>query len=160
LRLSGLKLKDIGMGNEIEKLLLKDLAQIIEQGKTQVAKQVNGILTLTYWQIGKKINAHILQNERGEYGKQVVATVASQLEQAFGRSYTLRNVRRMMQFSQEFPDLEIVTPLVTQLSWSHFVVLFGVKSGDARKFYAQHALGVSLDFLLLTKRSANSSTDC
>jgi len=36
LRLSGLKLKDIGMGNEIEKLLLKDLAQIIEQGKTRL----------------------------------------------------------------------------------------------------------------------------
>ncbi len=128
------------MDYEIEKLLFKDLAQIIEQGKNQVAKQVNGILTLTYWQIGKKISDHILQNERAEYGKQVVATVASQLEQRFGRSYTLRNVRRMMQFSQEFPDLEIVSPLVTQLSWSHFVILFGVKSKDARNFYAQHAL--------------------
>ncbi len=28
-----------------------------------------------------------------------------------------------MQFAEQFPDLQIVTPLVTQLSWSHFVVL-------------------------------------
>jgi len=32
----------------------------------------------------------------------MLINVAKQLEQQFGRSYTLRNVRRMMQFAEQF----------------------------------------------------------
>lgn len=128
------------MSQEIEKILFKDLAQIIEQGKKQAATNVNSVLTITYWHIGKKINEHILQNERAEYGKEVVAKVSTQLEHQFGRSYTLRNVRRMMQFAQEFQDFEIVSPLVSQLSWTHFLILSSVKTVDGRMFYAQKTI--------------------
>lgn len=44
-----------------------------------------------------------------------------------------------MQFAEEFPDLEIVSPVATQLSWSHFVELLPVKDGKARLFYAREA---------------------
>jgi len=128
------------MSQEVEKKLFKDLAQIIEKGKQQVVAQVNSVLTLTYWHIGKKINDHILKNERAEYGDKVVATVAKELEKQFGRSYTLRNVRRMMQFATIFPKIQIVTPLVTQLSWSHFVILLSLKNNQSRIFYAQKAI--------------------
>ena len=77
------------------------------------------MLTVTYWHIGKRINEHILGNERAEYGEKVIVNVTKQLKKQFGRSYTLRNVRRMIQFAQEFPDLQIVSPLATQLSWFH-----------------------------------------
>jgi len=60
--------------------LFSDLSQIIEQGKNEVARQVNSTLTLVYWQVGKKINEHILDNQRGAYGKQIVFTVSRQLE--------------------------------------------------------------------------------
>jgi len=125
------------MSQEVEKKLFKDLAQIIEQGKQQVVAQVNSVLTLTYWHIGKKINDHILKNERAEYGDKVVATVAQELEKQFGRSYTLRNVRRMMQFAIIFPEIQIVTSLMTQLSWTHFIELFPLKSNEQRMYYAQ-----------------------
>ncbi len=46
----------------------------------------------------------------------------------------------MMQFAEEFSNIEIVTPLVTQLSWSHFIILFSVKNEDARMFYAQKSI--------------------
>ena len=125
---------------DLEKLLFQDVAHIIEQGKEQVSVQVNSVLTITYWQIGKKINEHILQNSRAAYGKEIVVTLSKQLEQSFGRSYTARNVRRMMQFAEEFPELEIVTPLVTQLSWSHFLQLFPLKSQQQKLFYANKAI--------------------
>ncbi|MBK8516654.1 MAG: DUF1016 family protein [Saprospiraceae bacterium] len=124
------------MGQEVEKILFKDLAKIIEQGKQQVVAQVNSVLTLTYWHLGKKINDHFLNKERAEYGEKVVANVSIQLEHQFGRSYTLRNVRRMMQFAQEFEDLEIVTSLMTQLSWTHFVELFPLKKQEQKLYYA------------------------
>lgn len=45
-----------------------------------------------------------------------------------------------MQFAEVFPDLKILTPLATQLSWSHFIELFPLKLNEAKMFYAQKAL--------------------
>lgn len=125
------------MSQEFEIRLFNDIAQIIDQGKKQVTAQVNSILTFTYWHIGKKINDHILNNERAEYGKKIVANLADVLEQHYGRSYTLRNVRRMMQFAEIFPDIEIVTSMMTQLSWTHFIELLPLKTMEQRLFYAE-----------------------
>lgn len=128
------------MENKIDKLLFTDLAQIIEQGKSQLTKQVNSVLTLTYWHIGKKINDHILKNERAEYGQQIVPTVSAQLVEKYGKSFEVRNLRRMMQFAEQFSDFPIVSPLATQLTWSHFMELLSLKSNDSRKYYVQKAI--------------------
>lgn len=123
----------------IDKQLLSNLIQIIEQGKKQVAVKVNSTVVLTYWQIGKTINEHILNNSRAAYGKEIVATVATQLSEKFGSSFAERNIRRMIQFSELLPDFEIVSPLATQLSWSHFIEVFKIKHNDARIFYLNKA---------------------
>ncbi len=124
------------MSQEIEKTLFKDLTQIIEQGKQQVVAQVNSALTLTYWHIGKKINEHILKNERAEYAKEIVPTLAKQLKTNYGKSFDVKNLYRMMQFADVFPEIEIVVTLSRQLSWSHFVVLLPLKKQEQRNFYA------------------------
>jgi predicted nuclease of restriction endonuclease-like (RecB) superfamily len=116
--------------------LFSDLARIIEQGRNEVARQVNSTLTLVYWQVGKKINEHILNNQRAEYAGEIVSTVSTQLKKNFGKSFELRNLRRMMQFAEVFPDVEIVVPLSRQLTWSHFVELLPLKNNDARLYYA------------------------
>ena len=96
--------------------LFQDLATIIEQGKKQVAVQVNSTLTITFWQVGKRINEDVLQNKRAEYGKRIVKTIAIQLTGKYGRSFDAKNLRRMMQFADVFSDFEIVVPLARQLS--------------------------------------------
>ena len=128
------------MEKDVEKVLFSDLAQIIEQGKKQVVAQVNSVLTLTYWHVGKKINEHILNNERAEYGKEVISPIALRLVEKFGRSFDLKNLYRMMQFAEVFPEIEIVVPLARQLSWSHFIILFPLKNMEVRMFYAQKAM--------------------
>ena len=125
------------MENKIDKILFTDLAEIIEQGKSQLTKQVNSVLTLTYWHIGKKINEHILNYKRAEYAKEIVSTLSTQLKTHYGKSFELRNLRRIMQFSEQFPDFEIVVPLARQLSWSHFVELLPLKTKEQRYFYAE-----------------------
>jgi len=117
--------------------LFKELAAIIEQGKRQVTAQINSTITLTYWHIGKCINEHILKNRRAEYGKQIVSSVATQLEKEFGRSFTERNLRRMMQFAEEFSEFEILSSLMTKLSWTHFLQLFKLKTKEQKMFYAK-----------------------
>ncbi|MDT3740051.1 MAG: PDDEXK nuclease domain-containing protein [Candidatus Kapabacteria bacterium] len=122
------------------KPLFEEICKIIEQGKHKVVAQVNSTLTLTYWHIGKSINHDILQNQRAEYGKQIVTSLATELVQIYGRSFEARNLRRMMQFAELFPDFQIVSPLATQLSWTHFITLLSVKKDDARLFYAQQSI--------------------
>lgn len=122
-----------------EQQLFTELASLIEKSKKQAVTQVNSVLTLTYWHVGNKINEHILQNKRAEYGKQIVETLSSKLVEKYGNSFSARNLRRMMQFADAFSNLKIVTPLVTQLSWSHFVILLSIKNEDAKMFYLKKA---------------------
>ena len=79
--------------------LIQDLRQIIEQARGHVAATANYELTMMYWHIGERINREVLDNQRAEYGKQIVAQVARQLQTEFDiRGLDEKNVRRMKQF--------------------------------------------------------------
>ena len=120
----------------VSKSLVEDLRQIIEQARGRVASTVNSELTMMYWHIGERINRDVLSNQRAEYGKQIVSTVSTQLRTAYGtKGFELRNVRRMMQFADLFPDLQVVSALVAQLSWSHFLIVMPLKDELQREFY-------------------------
>ncbi len=116
--------------------LVEDLRQIINQSRSRVAANVNAELTLMYWHIGERINREVLGNERAEYGKLIVSQLATQLQNEFGdKGFESRNIRRMMQFAQQFPQFKIVSQLATQLSWSHFVEVLPLKDDLQREFY-------------------------
>jgi predicted nuclease of restriction endonuclease-like (RecB) superfamily len=119
--------------------LFEELSKLIEDSRRRVAVTANSVLILLYWQIGKRINEEVLKNKRAEYGKQIVLTVSTQLKERYGRSFEGRNLRRMMQFADQFPDEKIVVPVVHQLSWSHIVELLPLKRQEARLYYAQKA---------------------
>ncbi|SDZ59294.1 Protein of unknown function [Flavobacterium aquidurense] len=120
----------------IEIDLLTELSQLVEQTQQQVIVQNNSSLTLLFWQIGFRINETILQNKRAEYGKQIVPTLSAQLETKYGRSFTEKNLRRMLRFAEQFSDKQMVIALSQKLSWSHFIELLPIKNHDAMIFYA------------------------
>jgi len=116
--------------------LIKDLRQIIEQARGQVAATANFALSMMYWHIGKRINMDVLENQRAEYGKQIVASVARQLREEYGsKGFDEKNIHRMMQFAQEFPDEQIVASVMRQLSWTHILQVLPLKDGLQREFY-------------------------
>ena len=116
--------------------LLSDLRQIIDGARSRVAVAVNSELTLMYWHIGERINREVLGNQRAEYGKQIILQVATQLQSIYGaKGFDEKSIRRMMQFAAIFPDLQIVAPLVRQLSWSHFLMVMHMKDALQREFY-------------------------
>ena len=120
----------------IEQALFNELSQLIEQSQLQVATQVNSALTMLFWHIGFRINQNILQNKRADYGKQIVATLSRQLTEKYGRNFEEKNLRRMLQFAEQFSDEQIVVTLSRQLSWSHILVLLPLKNPEAKLFYA------------------------
>lgn len=128
------------MSNNIEKEnLFSEVSALIEQTRSMVAVQANHALTLLFWKIGRRVNEEVLQNKRADYGKQIVVTLSRQLTESYGRNFEERNLRRMLQFAEQFQNDEIVSTLSTQLSWSHFIELLPLKSREARLFYARQA---------------------
>ena len=116
--------------------LIQDLRQIINQARGHVAATANYALTTMYWHIGERVNREVLGNQRAEYGKQIVASVSQQLQGEYGKKgFEERTIRRMMQFAQIFPDFQIVSPLVSKLSWTHFLIVMTLKDELQREFY-------------------------
>jgi predicted nuclease of restriction endonuclease-like (RecB) superfamily len=82
------------------------------------------------------VNEAILQNQRADYGKRIVVTLSRQLTEKYGRNFEEKNLRRMLQFAEQFQDDEIVVTLSRQLSWSHFLVLLPLKTMEEKLYYA------------------------
>jgi predicted nuclease of restriction endonuclease-like (RecB) superfamily len=119
--------------------LLNELVVLIEKTKSQVNSYVNSSLTVLFWQVGKRILSDNLQNKRAAYGQQIVVTVSRELVEKFGRNYEEKNLRRMIQFAEKYPDIENVVTLSRHLSWSHFLALIPLKEQEARDFYGKLA---------------------
>ena len=149
--------------------LIHDLRQIIEQARGHVAATANYALTTMYWHIGERINREVLGNQRAEYGKQIVAQIAQQLQDEYGtKGFEERTIRRMMQFAQTFPDFQIVSPLVSKLSWSHFLVVMTLKDELQREFYltmaaseqwSKRTLQSKIDGMLYERTAVSSKPD-
>ncbi len=123
------------VSNNTDNNLFADIRQMIEATRTQVAATVNSAMTLMYWHIGNRINREVLGGERAAYGKQIVETLALNLTKEYGKGFDAKSLRKMMQFASVFPDIQIVAPLVGQLSWSHFLQVIPIDDDLARNFY-------------------------
>lgn len=119
-----------------ETKLLSDIRTLIESSKVQVAIAVNSSMALLYWHIGSRINRELLGGERAEYGKRVIAQLSQQLTLQYGgNQFSEKNLNRMRLFAQRFNDISIWTPLVSKLSWSHFLQVLPLEDQLARNFY-------------------------
>lgn len=105
---------------------------IAAQGKVYAA--VNSAMVNAYWEIGEQIYRACGENDRAEYGKNLLQYISDRLTVEFGKGYTVRNLRNMRQFYLMFP---IRHTLCTELSWSHYRVLMRISDKTARDFYTE-----------------------
>ena len=109
--------------------LFTDICGIVDAARTRFANSANAEIVLEYWSIGMRINKEVLHGRRALYGDRTVERLSFDLCRHYvTKEFNLRNLRRMMQFAQEFPQAEIVSRVATQLSWSHIVELKGFYS--------------------------------
>ena len=116
--------------------LLADLRRLIESARQAAAQAVNASLTMLYWHIGQRIRTEVLGGQRAGYGDEIVATLSRQLTADYGRGFSAKNLHRMLQFAETFPDEQIVATLWRHLSWSHFRLLLPLNRPMQREFYA------------------------
>ena len=116
-----------------------DIARLIAASRQQAVQAVNTLLVELYWQIGERISRKIAA---AEWGDGVVAQLAGYLAQTQPglRGFTRRNLFRMRHFYEAYPAREIVSALLTQLPWTHHLIILGQsKRPEEREFYLRLA---------------------
>jgi len=117
--------------------LLAELRELILSAREHVARTIDSGLAALYWQVGFRVRAEILKDQRAEYGAQIVSAVGRQLELESGRGFSEKSLRHMIRFAEAFPDPEIVSALRRQLTWTHFKTLIYLDDPLKRDFYAE-----------------------
>lgn len=131
------KVKPLPVAVALSDDMLSEVRGFILEARQQAARVVNAGLTLLHWQVGDRIRREILQESRAEYGAEVVRSLAVRLESDFGRGFSEKNLWRMVQFAQSYPDFQIVATLSRQLGWSHFKEILPLTDPLQRDFYAE-----------------------
>src|SRR3990172_3169477 len=104
-----------------------EIRELILSARNQVAQAVNAGLTMLYRQVGDRIRREILKEKRAESGADIVSALGRQLEQEFGRGFSEKSLRRIIQFAEVFPDQRIVVSLIRELSFTHFIALIPLR---------------------------------
>lgn len=79
--------------------LLSGISELLDAARRTAARRVNGILTATYWEIGRRIVEHELSGQhRADYGEQIIDQLAADLTRKHGRGFSRSNVFQMRGF--------------------------------------------------------------
>ena len=82
--------------------LLGELRGLIDAARQHVAQTVNATLTLLYWHVGQRIRREVLQDQRAEYGEEILPTLSAKLVPDYGKGFSARNLARRVQFAGSF----------------------------------------------------------
>ena len=116
-----------------------DIARLIDAARQRAVQAVNTTLIELYWQVGERISRKIAQ---AEWGDGVVDQLARYLAQSQPglRGFTRRNLFRMRQFYEAYPDAQVVSALLTQIPWTHHLTILNQsKRPEEREFYLRMA---------------------
>lgn len=117
-----------------------EVVELIEAARARGYQAVNTVLVEHYWELGAYISKKIAT---AEWGDSVVEDLAADLARRYHgvRGYTRRNLFRMRQFYEAYRAHKKVSPLVTQLPWTHhLIILSEAKPVDTREFYILAAI--------------------
>ena len=119
-----------GYGN-----LLVEIKRRIRSAQYEALKAVNKELISVYWDIGYLI----VTRQQGEsWGKSIVERLALDLQAEFPgiSGFSARNIWRMRDFYLTYHAHEKLSPMVTEISWSHnLVIMTKCKDDLEREFY-------------------------
>ena len=117
-----------------------EVVQLIASARQRAIQAVNTSLIDLYWQVGEIISRKIAAAEWGDGVVQQLADHIAQTQPGL-RGFTKRNLFRMRQFYETYKDDAIVSPLVSQLPWTHnLIILSQSKRPEEREFYLRMAV--------------------
>jgi len=141
------------------------IIELLKAARSAVARNVNSVMTATYWEIGRRIvEFDQAGRKRAQYGDVLIRKLATDLSASFGKGFGARNLSQMRSFYLAWPESKILqtpsakSPLLAlsdsvspqpsaiqslakqfPLPWSAYVRLLSVKKPEARAFYEAEA---------------------
>ena len=100
----------------------------------------------TYFEIGR-----LLTEAGGKYGDNIIDEYSKKLVVEVGKKYNRRTLFRMKQFYKVFSN-EKVSPMVTQLNWTHCLILISLKNYNKIYYYANECIKLKLTKRQLEER--------
>ena len=134
--------------------LIKDIGNILEEGRNNTFRAVNEILVKTYWEIGRRIVVFEQQGkEKAEYGSYLLERLSKDLKLRYGKGFSRSNISYMRLLYIKYQKSETLSH---KLSWSHYFELLKVEEDLERSFYEQQCLNENWSVREL-KRQINSA---
>ena len=121
------------MGNDL--MSAAGLIHIIEESRQNALKKVNEELIKMYWKVGEFLSK---ETEHASYGDAYIDEISREIQETFPgiKGFNRRGLYRMKKFYETYKDNDIVTPLVSQISWTnHLLIMSGCKTDEEREFY-------------------------
>lgn len=131
-------------------MLLKSIKEQIQASQYRAVSAVNRELISLYWNIGRSI----LDNQAREgWGSRFIDRLADDIKMDFPTitGFSVRNLKYMRKFAEEYPDFEFVQTVSAQITWSHNIALMDkIKDKQERIWYINKSIenGWSLNVLL------------
>jgi len=128
------------------------IVELLDAARLAAARNVNALMTATYWEIGRRIvEAEQQGKSRARYGEQLIERLSGDLTARFGRGFGVNNLENMRRFFLAHPASEISQTVsgksglaelaqMFPLPWSAYVRLLSVKGDAARRFYEAEAM--------------------
>jgi len=132
--------------------LFDRIAEILNEARSKVVREINKTQVLAYWEIGREIVEFEQKGKiRGEYGKRLIERLSKDMIEKFGRGFSTTNLKMMRLFYQSFPIRQTVSDesqkaqtssykFEPMLSWSHYCELLKIEESLARSFYEKEAI--------------------
>ena len=134
--------------NEIKEKLIK--SEIYDRAK-DYSKDRHKVSV--YYEIGK-----LLSVAGKEYGKNIIRQYSEKLMIEVGKKYNERTLYRMRKLYEVFKS-EKLTPLVSKLSWSHYIQLLSLKNEDEIIYYINSTINNNLNKRELQEKIKNQEYD-
>ena len=112
-----------------------EIVKMVETRRNNAFRKVNEELIALYWDFGKYISEKV---KDGNWGEKIVGKLEEFMEREYPtlKGFNKRGIYRMKQFYETYKDYPIVSPLVTQISWTNnIMILSSTKSIEEKEFY-------------------------
>ena len=112
--------------------IFQNIKNEILSSQYQAMQAINKQLIYMYWHIGKII----LNNS--VWGNKFIDNLSIDLKLEFPKikGFSIRNLKNMKKFAEEYQDFEFVQSVTAQITWTHNVLLLDkIKDIEIRKWY-------------------------
>lgn len=112
-----------------------DIVSVIEAHRKIAFQKVNEELITMYYEIGKYLSKKVKEEK---WGSKVIENISKEIKNKYPtlKGFEKRGLYRMIQFYETYIGNEIVSTLLTQISWSNnLMIISSTRSMEEKEFY-------------------------